>query len=111
MKIAVNPTTLEKLSSHTGGAVADPRFQLTLGGNALVLFGALVLELFFALHAGKDHHVHGKAVGAQMGVDEVDGEDEQDGEQPFFAVNHQHGVQRPAGQKVGKERGKPHGVA
>ena len=70
-----------------------------------------MLEFLFALDSGEDHHVHGKAVGAKVGVDEVNGEDEQDGEQAFFAVNHERRVQRPAGKEAREEGREPHGVA
>ena len=46
-----------------------------------------------------------------MGVDEVDGEDEEDGEQAFFAVDDEDGIERPAGQEVRKEGREPHGVS
>ena len=46
-----------------------------------------------------------------MRVHEMDGEDKQDGEQPFFAVDHQYRIQRPSREEVRKERREPHRVA
>ena len=68
-----------------------------------ILQRPLLLELLVRLFAGKDHHVHRKTVRAQMRVDEVNGEDKQDGQQGFLAVHHQNRVQRPARQEASRK--------
>src|ERR1035437_2593069 len=93
------------------GLVPNPCFQLSLGDNALILQRALLLEFLFRLFAGKNHHIHRKTAWAEVRVDKVNGEDKQDREQRFLAVDHKHSVQRPAGQKSREERRKPHRVA
>src|ERR1700683_2009998 len=92
------------------GSSSDPAVELALRDGALILERPLMLELLFALDARENHHVHGKTIGAQVRVDEVNGEDEENRQQTFFAVNDEHGVQRPSRQEVREEWGKPHGV-
>src|SRR5947207_7150167 len=40
----------------------------------------------------------------------MNGEDEEDGEQSFFAVDDEHRVERPPREEMRKERRKPHGI-
>jgi len=61
MKIAVKPTTLEKLICQIPGA-SQPCLQF-LGLQALVLFRPLGLELFLALHSGNITMSMGKLSG------------------------------------------------
>src|ERR1039458_2393 len=58
--------------------------QLTLSGQAPILQRALLLKLLVRLFAREDHHVHRETVGAQMRIDEMNGEDKQDGQQRFL---------------------------
>src|SRR5205814_8251545 len=60
--------------------------------------------------SGENHHVHWEASRPQVGVDEMNGEDEEDGEQSFFAVDDEHRVERPPREEMRKERRKPHGI-
>ena len=68
---------------------AQSRFELPFPHHAGVFLRALVLEFLFALHAGKDHHIHRKAVGPKMRIHKVDGEDEENGEQALLRCESQ----------------------
>ncbi len=56
---------------------------------------------------GDEHRIHRKLLGAQVAVEEVNGEDEPDGQQCLLAVDQHRDVERPAGHETGEEGREP----
>src|SRR5208282_665202 len=95
----------------TGRRVGAQHFEGAGLAKARIVQRALVLVLSGGQAAGKYHRVERKFLGAEVGIEEVDDEDEPDGEQSFLTVNQKRDIEDVAGHQAGKERSEPHHVA
>ena len=70
------------------------------GDEAVIPALALVEHLGLGDAAGEDHGVHRELLEPEVGVEEVDGEDEAGGQQGLVGVDDQRDVDDPAGQEA-----------
>ena len=65
----------------------------------------------FEMPPGEDDRVHRELLDAEVGVEEMEGEDEARGEQRLVGVEDEGDVDHPAGQEAGEELREPHDQA
>src|SRR6266542_391031 len=101
------PDRARKVPQPAGWRVGAQALEPPPALEALVLGGVLAHELLLVDAFGEDDGVHGELLGAKVGIEEVEREDEADGEERLVTVHDDGQVERPAGKEVREERGEP----